>query len=330
MSIRFLLFLSISFCFSFQLSCSPDADREFVVHREICDASAAIALDSSRFVVANDEDNILRIYQNDKSDGPVGSVDLAAFLDIDGKKREADIEGAARAGSRIYWITSHGRNKKGKDRPGRHRFFATDIVSNNGHISLVPAGLPYKDLVKALADTPQFEEFNFEAASQKAPKDFAALNIEGLSATSDGRLLIGFRNPVPAGMALIVELQNPDDVIAGKAAVFGEAIKLSLNNMGIRSIEYFHPMEKYLIVAGPYDGDRVSKLYVWSGDASEAPGVVENADFTGFNPEAIITYSSRPDSIQLLSDDGSMEVNGEECKQAEKDSRYFRSFWVKL
>ncbi len=329
MSIRFLLFLSISFCFSFQLSCSPDANREFVVHREICDASAAIALDPSRFVVANDEDNILRIYQNDKNAGPVGSVDLAAFLDIDGN-READIEGAARAANRIYWITSHGRNKKGKHRPGRHGFFATDIVANSGRISLVPAGLPYKDLVKALAGTPQFEEFNFESASQKAPTDYAALNIEGLCATPDGRLLIGFRNPVPAGMALIIALQNPDDVIAGETAVFGEAIKLSLNNMGIRSIQYVQPLEKYLIVAGPYDGGGVSKLYVWSGDPGDAPGLVEGADFTGFNPEAIIAYGSRPGSIQLLSDDGSMEVSGEECKEAKKDSRYFRSFWVKL
>ena len=58
---------------------------------------------------------------------PFRVFDFASYLrsNID---RESDIEGAARLGGRIYWITSHGRSKKGKRRSNRYRLFATDIA----------------------------------------------------------------------------------------------------------------------------------------------------------------------------------------------------------
>ena len=44
------------------------------------------------------------------------------------KEPEADLEGATRIGDDIYWITSHGQNKNGKNRPSRHRLFATAVA----------------------------------------------------------------------------------------------------------------------------------------------------------------------------------------------------------
>src|SRR5687767_3658238 len=92
-----------------------------------CDASAAIALTDDLFVVANDEDNILRVYSRQRLGRPATTVDLTGFLNPGRKFAEVDIEAAARVGDRIYWISSHGQNAKGKARESRHRFFATSV-----------------------------------------------------------------------------------------------------------------------------------------------------------------------------------------------------------
>src|SRR5690349_1982196 len=94
------------------------------------DASAAVALDADRFVVGSDEDSLLRVYRRSAPGKPVEIIDISRFLQLTKKSPETDIEAAARIGDRIYWITSHGENISGKDRPNRHRFFATDIRTN--------------------------------------------------------------------------------------------------------------------------------------------------------------------------------------------------------
>lgn len=88
----------------------------------MCDASAAVALDNERFVVADDEGNVLRVFKRGEPE-PLSEHNLTKFLDA--KKGESDLEGAARVGDRIYWISSHGVNKNGKFEPNRQRFFAT-------------------------------------------------------------------------------------------------------------------------------------------------------------------------------------------------------------
>ena len=92
-------------------------------YRGPCDASAAAALDADHFIVGDDEHNTLRVYRQGQA-SPVDSLNLAGFLGT-AADEESDIEDAAAIGTRIYWITSHGRNSKAKLRPGRHRFFAT-------------------------------------------------------------------------------------------------------------------------------------------------------------------------------------------------------------
>lgn len=306
------------------------AEKGIIIHSGMCDASAAIAIDSTLFIVANDEDNILRIYRNDMSAAPIQSYDLNPFLHPDIKHPEADIEGAAKIGSRIFWITSHGRNKKGKVRTSRYRLFATDIKSDRKNITVTPVGLPYTHLIKDLLTAPQLKELGLDAAAKKPPKDYGALNIEGLSATPDGKLLIAFRNPIPSGKAVIVPLENPQDVIMGKTALFGNPMKLPLDNLGIRSIEYFPPQKKYMIVAGPYNGNGVSKLFEWSGIASDNPTLIKKVSFAGLNPEALIVYSSKKSEIHILSDDGTREINGNECKKVRIELRNFRSSWFSL
>ena len=108
----------------------------------LCDASAAVAIGQGCFAVADDELDVLRIYRRGAA-APVGSVDLGAYLgnrSADGERDEADIEGSATLGSRIYWISSHARKgKTGALAPHRWRFFATDIIAATPTPTLLPA-----------------------------------------------------------------------------------------------------------------------------------------------------------------------------------------------
>jgi hypothetical protein len=300
-----------------------------IKHFGMCDASAAIPLSSTLFVVANDEDNILRVYKRDESGEPVASQDLSSFLQIDPDNPEADIEAATRIGNRIYWITSHGANKNGHYRPNRHRFFATDIDSNG---NLKPVGVPFSDLVQTLDDFADLKDYHLGEAAKKTPKSEGALNIEGLTSTTEGKLLIGFRNPIPNGKALLVPLENSQEVIDGdKKPMLGKPILLDLDGLGIRSIEYSTVKNTYFIIAGAYDASNSFQLYQWSGDAADVPVRVNGIDFRGLNPEELLIYPEEKDHIQILSDDGSKKLNGQTCKDLENaNDKNFRSVWINL
>jgi hypothetical protein len=299
--------------------------QEIFVYRGICDASAAVALGKDHFVVADDELNVLRIYQRGQPVA-VGQTDLSRFLDTKPDK-ESDIEGAAAIGNTIFWITSHGANKKGEVQARRRKLFATEILD-----AAVPTvreiGKPYGGLVDILATDPRYAKYKLAAAAAKPPKEEGALNIEGLAATPDGRLLVGFRNPLPGKKALVVPIENPEELMmAGTAARLGDPIELDkLDGRGIRSFERVG--SSYLIVAGPIDGKGKFDLYRWSGDAKNDPEKLA-VIMTGLNPEALFAIPGT-DQIQILSDDGTVDVGGgTECKDAPTSVKSFRSITVK-
>ena len=147
-----LLFVSVSSAASFAAGGGPAGEE--LVFRGASDASAAVAISRDMFIVADDENNVLRVCEAGKAGSPVFSYDLTGFLGIDPEHPEADIEGTTKIGSRIYWITSHGRNKDSKMRPNRYRFFATDVGVSDGSVTVRPAGEPCSTLVHELLKTP--------------------------------------------------------------------------------------------------------------------------------------------------------------------------------
>jgi hypothetical protein len=222
---------------------------------------------------------------------------------------------------------SHGRNKNGKVRPNRCRLFATDFKVENGVPALALAGKPCKILLEALCQDPRLARFELMKAASRTPKDPDALNIEGLSATPQGRLLIGFRNHIPRGKALLVPLLNPNETIAGKAPLFGDPIELDLGGLGVRDLEWTG--KSFFIIAGSFEGGHKSKLYRWNGLGSN-PELLVVKHLGDYNPEAIIMYP-QTDDLQILSDDGTRLVNGLEQKQIPNpEQRTFRSFWVEF
>ena len=307
-------------------------------YQGMCDASAAVYLGHGHFVVADDESDVLRIYKRGTS-MPVGAVDLVDYLKNrkpNGKNEEADIEGAAAIGQRIYWIGSHARKgKDGEVAPHRQRFFATEIVAGAEPPTVrAAAGAPYEALLDDLLTDPRFVLL-VEAAKLKPEQD-GGLNIEGLAATPDGGLLIGFRNPLPQGRALVVPLRNPSDVIdKGAKPIFGDLIRLDLGGRGIRSLERVG--DELLIAAGPYGtaaGSRVRPafaLFRWSGLAAQVPVFVRGLDAGTFRPEALFADADSKDLV-LLSDDGDEKVGDVDCKDKSVPSneRRFRARSITL
>src|SRR5690606_34273273 len=118
-------------------ACNAQSPSDIVTFTGMCDASAATAIDDKHFVIGDDEDNNLRVYSL-AGGAPIYQKEISEFLGTMGKKgpKEADMEGAAKLGSSIFWITSHGRNKKGKERAERQRLFATEVSVNQGKFDI--------------------------------------------------------------------------------------------------------------------------------------------------------------------------------------------------
>lgn len=282
----------------FAMLALPPAVQADERYSGMCDASAAVAIGNGRFVVADDELDVLRIYQ--KSAGaPVGSLDLIDYLHNRkgaNKNHEADLEGAAVIGDRIYWISSHARKgKTGEVDPHRQRLFAT-IIGGAGTAVTVKPGVnaPYESLLADLVADARFAvlaEASKHGPEEAAPKE--GLNIEGLAATPEGGLLIGFRNPQPGAMALMLPLNNPGDVVAHKAKPnFGDLVRLDLGGRGIRSLELVG--NEYLIVAGPRGEAKAGAskpnfaLYRWSGKSGQAPLFVRALDEGSFRRKSVV------------------------------------------
>ena len=266
----------------------------------ICEASAAVPLDAQHFAVAEDEGNALRVYRLGQSAPSRAPLDLAGFLGT--SKKASDLEAAARVGDVAYWLSSHSITSAGKAREWRRRFFATQIDASVSPPNLKPIGKPYPAMLDDLIAAPALKSLGLARAAALTPEAPGGLNIEGLAAAADGSLLIGFRNPLVAGKALLVPLTNPGAVVQGREkAAFGPPILLDLGGRGIRSIERVG--NGYLIVAGPMgDADNFA-LFRWTGGATEAPVNTHLSLPGNFSPEALVALQGS-DDVLLLSDDG--------------------------
>jgi len=317
-------------------------------HFGACDGSDGIPVGHDHFISASDEDNILRLYSVDadsratKLDVPL-SLWLKAFpkKKHPGQFHECDLEGATRVGHRVYWIGSHGRDKDGEICPEREVLFATDIddSADNIKITLVGQG-PYRTLIADILAASTLAEIHSaisaargqKAPDQKrAPKNPGALDIEALC--SDGKaLLIGFRNPIPGGKALLVPLTNPDAVLEkGEHATFDPPIFLDLGGLGVRDMVRWK--DSFLIIAGDYRDNsdqhaRKPKLFQWEG-RGKAPTRMDVRLEKDFNPEGAVVFGDgKNPKVLLLSDDGTLKVNGSKMKDLEESKQSFRSVWL--
>ena len=310
----------------------------------MCDASAGVPLGDRLFAVADDEDNVLRVYDADRGGAPLRAVDLSPSLFPPKEKKakqekkkkdkkpdaaknggpEADLEAATRLGDLAFWMSSHARNRAGKRKDARLRFFATTAAGEQDPLQLV--GRAYEGLLDDLIADPRYASFGLAAAAERPPTEAGALNLEGLGERPEGGVWIGFRSPTPGGRALLAPLLNPEGLTAGERAKLGDPVLLDLGGLGVRSLSRWRG--RMLVLAGPSAGGAASRLYTWDGRGAPAP--VRGLDLSGFNPEGFFSPEQR-DAILLLSDDGTVPIDGEECKHLDDPARKrFRGRWIEL
>ncbi|MGB2861945.1 MAG: DUF3616 domain-containing protein [Sedimentisphaerales bacterium] len=327
----------------------PVTTRTFKIFFEIADASAAVALTPDIFVVADDETNKLRVYDmNNPGSAAIADAKIGDYLNIDPCHPEIDIEGATWFNGRIFWITSHGRNRDGKYWYSRNQFFATSVTLNGNELNVTVDGnytnliddlIAYDSLYNlGLADAIGVVDGHADTNNipDLAPKD-QGLNIEGLCAAADGSsMLIAFRNPRPKPedkkLGLIIRLNNPEAVVLnGAAPDFAPPLAVDLDGLGIRSIEYSHALGQYLIIAGSHKSGEEKPLQTLYKYHMATGLLTKLADFPFITPEAMFQFPGSND-IHLLSDDGAILVDTPDGpiqnKYLSKEQRTFRAHQI--
>lgn len=323
-------------------------------HTGTQDGSAAIDAGDGHFVSADDELQVLRLYDADASGLPVAAFDMGQALVDAGFLGEADdeldLEAAARLGDVAYWFGSHGNGTDGDDEPDRESFFTTTI-SGSGAATTLAFGAGYGHLLDDMIAWDDTDGHGLGAsalglaagaADGISPNDPAGLTIEGFAFAPDGTTgYVAFRTPLqgPTQQALVVPVTNlaalPGTATAG-AATFDDPILLDLGGRGIRDIAR-NDADEYLILAGPAGDEGPISLFTWDGDPLSAPveraaeldvsfGSIEGLPFVP-NP---LTDTSQ---VRVLADNGDEDYFG--SGQAGKDVdelrwRRFRSDLVIL
>lgn len=323
-------------------------------HTGAQEASAAVGVNldiGGGMWVADDEDNVLRLYSRDSSGLPLETADFTAQLGFDRADRVMDLEGSTRAGNVIYWISSHSNNSSGTERDWRQRLFSTTLSEDGYFLTFGSYDDSLRDDLGTWDDN-NGSPLGLSASMVGNPNGSDRFNIEGLSMVpgSSTAAYIGFRAPlVPPNSrtnALIIPLNNIDTFVTGTAPDFGTPIQLDLGGKGIRSIEC--NTDACLIIAGqPADGGNFA-LYRWSGDPNDVTPELLATDLNslgttgGFENdqgsfESIVEVPNPlpvdvPSPVQLLLDNGDTRFypGGEAYSNLHVNWRKFRSEQVLL
>jgi predicted extracellular nuclease len=328
-------------------SVSPSSTRFFT---GASDASTAVAIDSQFMLVADDENQVLRLYDRGNSGLPIAGFDFTTSLALSdtsaGLPREVDLEASLRVGDRIYWLGSLSNSSSGDFRPNRNRLFATDLSGSGATTSLSYVGR-YDNLKADLISWGDANDYNFTASAAPGvlpeAADGSGFNIEGLTIAPNGTTAyVAFRAPeVPTASrakALIAPITNFADLVTGLAttASIGAAIELDLGGRGIREIKRSSGGD-YLIIAGPADtatgtAPKDFRLYSWTGNGADAP-VLRSADLTtllaGGSFESIVDLPaslSSSSQIQLLVDNGDTDFYNNGTAAKELNQNNFKKF----
>ncbi|WP_424188191.1 ExeM/NucH family extracellular endonuclease [Actinokineospora sp. G85] len=302
-------------------------------HYGVSDASTAVDLGGGAMAVSDDETNVLRVYDRERSRYPVSSLDVRAaglaLRDSD-VTREIDIEAAARQGDTVYWVGSQGQNSSAKTRLNRQTLFST-TVSGSGPSTTLALGGSYQNLRDDLIawDTANGGALGLAAAATRAPEGLdggpTGFNLEAAEFAPDGSLLLGLRGPLTDdGKAVVIPVTNPAALVAANpsstTATFGTALRWDLGGRGVREIRK-NDADQYLVIAGPSHGGTGAagefRFYTWDGDPANQPviraGSLDAVAATG-KPEAIVSVPNpllETSAVQVLADSGDTVFYGD-------------------
>ena len=260
-------------------------------------ASAVALIDDNYMFVGDDEFNVIRMYSKKVSGQPLYSVDITTASG-GASGDEFDLEAATvsssayNGGRRIYWIGSEGNTSSGNLAPTRARIIATDMSGTGAGTTLTVKSY-FDNMRSTLTSWGDNCSWNFTASGAKgmAPKQLDGFNIEGLTLTNaGGSAYIGFRAPcvplkgtTPASnnsnrlYAVVAPVTNFEDMmnVSGNSSVtpvMGEPILFDFGGLGIRDMVRVGG-NKYVIIAGLYQGGGTPAIYLWDGVVPSNPGL---------------------------------------------------------
>jgi hypothetical protein len=208
---------------------------------------------------------------------------------------------------RVYALTSHSRSGKGKVKEEREKLVRFEVAGDELRDPRVVTDLKEQ----LMATHPVLRE----AAAVDDVKDGNGLNIEGLAFDAErARLLIGFRGPLVDGKAMLVAIENVDEVFETGAAprIAEQAILLDLGGEGIRGMTHDPRLAGFLIISGPLEQvDNVPfRLWLWPGQADQPAQRVTVPGLNGFeHAEGITPVRWRgKEQLLIVSDDGDMDA----------------------
>ncbi len=329
-----------------------------------CDASAMADVGGGYFYVADDENNILRLYNSQFSGMPLRTVNAEGFAN---GSEEYDVEGATVSddGKTIYWITSLANSKKGKEKPYRNRAFTTKINGSGAEATLTSGAYSekFRDAMIKFGDD---NGWNFSASASFAnsmiPKRIDGFNVEGLTLKTNGNgaAYIAFRAPcvpkkgVPPTSsnrkyAVMATVENFEQIFSGSGKSsttpqVGAPVLFDFDGLGIRSIERVG--DYYVIIAGLFEGGGTPKAYLWDGTTNENANPItvngghltemslalENIAVGGDGHPEALTARQEDNKLYLniVCDGGSADMynDGKENKEYSADSK--KNPWAKF
>jgi hypothetical protein len=315
----------------------------------IADASAAISIDDDHMIVANDESNLLYVYNRNASGLPVTTFDFNAGNTLGltdgsvGNYKEVDVEAGVRSianNNKIYWLGSMSNSTNFNDKPNRNRLFATTTAGTGTSTTFANAG-HYSNLRQRLITWGDANGYDFTsaAAAGQDPKLINGFNVEGMVfAPNNTTLYIGFRAPlVPlAGRvnAVIAPIQDFETWFNNGAPVgnpvIGSPIELNLGGKGIRDMIRLST-GSYIIIAGNYDNTPVTgMIYKWTGNAGDAPQAIPSFNIAALNAEAVLEMREGGlasfNKLQVISDNGTADYYGDGIEAKDLTQNNYKKF----
>lgn len=283
--------------------CGEAPQNETVlVYRGICDGSASVPVGDGRILVAYDEMNSLFVF--DAAGGAIQqTIELGEVVPLPDNS-EMDLEAAVVHDNGVWWIGSHSLDSDADRAPNRRLLFKTSLpatgLQENASRAITLIEGPY-DLYGLLS------EFAGENARRLAPKK-GGINIEGMSVTGNGDLLIALRSPLTGGLtgdATVLQLARRDGSFYPV-----KTRHLSLGNRGIRDIVISD--SGYYLIAGAVKSGGAFSVYRWqlSGELAEVFTIPN-----GFNAEALVDMGQY---WLILSDDGKVKRKDREASDGDR------------
>jgi Protein of unknown function (DUF3616) len=205
----------------------------------------------------------MRLDQNGKQVGAITPINLGIDLE--------DLEGITTDGTYFYVVSSQSRPK---------------AIAGQGIVRFkFDAGRQRVDGVESIAGLKSFLTENvaeLREVSESLGKD-GGLNIEGLAwDPRQGRLLLGLRSPVVDGHALLIPLRLRDRRGAfslDNLEVEGsKAIRLSLEGLGVRAIEYDGRAKIFKLISGAAENQKQTEFVLWDWNGNEQHPVLRQTD----------------------------------------------------